>query len=207
MALKDITGMRYGRLLVLGRGEDYIQPSGRHRTRWLCQCDCGRVLYILGDNLRGGKSNSCGCLRNEGLSDRQKTHGESKTKLYRVWSAMKRRCYNKHSAYYCDYGGRGIRVCNEWKDSYESFRDWALYNGYGEGLTIDRVNVDGDYSPLNCRWVNHTVQANNRRNNKLFTYNGETHNIAEWAELFHIPYKKLHRRLSSGWDITRALTK
>lgn len=119
---------------------------------------------------------------------------------------MKRRCDNKNVKAYADYGGRGIRVCDDWSNSYVAFMEWALSNGYKETLSIDRIDNNGNYEPSNCRWVDMTTQANNRRSNVIYTYNGETHNIAEWADITGITYKTLHYRLSHGWDIGRALT-
>lgn len=208
--LIDLTGQKFGRLTVLCRGDDYIKPSGKRDPRWRCVCECGNIVEVIGYNLKRGKSTSCGCYRNECSSVRNSTHGDGRegkkrASLYNVWCAMRARCANPKSTYYKDYGGRGISVCEEWKCDYVAFKAWAVSNGYSEGLTIDRIDVDGNYCPENCRWVDRVAQANNRRSNRLYTYNGETHNIGQWAKLYDIPYSKLHSRLYSGWDMERAL--
>lgn len=169
-------------------------------------CECGRYTSVLTDALLRGRTSSCGCLKKEMLSNKQSTHRQTNTKLYSIWCAMKSRCNNPNTVAYADYGGRGIKVCTEWANSFETFMKWSFENGYRETLSIDRIDNNGNYDPYNCRWVDCAAQANNRRSNRKFTYNGETHNINEWAKLYDIPYKKLHQRLSSGWDIARALT-
>lgn len=203
---KDLTGKRFGRWTVIERVYGYQNDSMRPRVRYLCKCDCGTEKIVLAESISRGLSKSCGCLTKEVCSKSNRTHGESKTRLYRVWNAMKNRCYNKNTIHYEDYGGRGISVCKDWMESYESFRDWAICNGYKDGLSIDRINNDRNYEPENCRWIDCVGQANNRRSNRLYTYNGETHNIMEWSKIYGIPYKLLHGRLRSGWDIERALT-
>lgn len=119
---------------------------------------------------------------------------------------MKNRCYNPHVTYYYRYGGRGIGVCDTWRYDFEAFEKWSFENGYTDELTIDRINNDGNYCPDNCRWVDHATQANNRSSNVVIEYNGEKHNLAEWAEIIGIKYKTLHNRYYSGWDTKRMLT-
>lgn len=172
---------------------------------WLCQCECGNQVTVFGDNLKKGASHSCGCLRVDVLHDLKSTHGESNTKLYGVWLSMKRRCDLPTSTYYKDYGARGIRVCEEWQQNYESFRDWSCANGYAEGLTIDRIDNNKDYSPDNCRWVDRVVQANNRRSNHPITWNGETHNITEWSRILGRNPKTVFSRIYSGDSVEQAL--
>lgn len=141
------------------------------------------------------------------MSAKQATHKQSNTRLYGIWCAMKRRCNNKNTIAYADYGGRGIQVCDEWLNNYVAFMEWALSNGYSEILSIDRIDNDGNYEPSNCRWVDSVAQVANRRSNVVYTYNSESHIISEWASIFGIPYKTLHYRLSHGWDIADALKK
>ena len=201
--------MRFGRYTVIKRGEDRIEPSGRHKIMWLCRCDCGVERLIHGDNLRNGRTKSCGCLQKDLQSVKQGTHRESDTPLYAIWRSMKQRCGLKTDKNYNSYGGRGISVCDKWAKSFESFRDWSYDNGYyvGCNLTLDRIDNDGNYQPSNCRWVDRVVQANNRRSCRLYTYNDETHNISEWSAIYNIPYKRLHHRLTYlKWDIDKALT-
>ena len=147
---------------------------------------------------------SCGCLTKEARRAR-KTHGDSESRLYAIWSAMKSRCENPHSKYYDRYGGRGIIVCKEWNQSYEAFKSWSLQNGYSEKLSIDRIDNDGNYDPTNCRWVTGVAQANNRSSNRTYTYNGETHNLTQWAKLLGINPKTVFTRIYSGWSFERAL--
>ena len=125
----------------------------------------------------------------------KRTHGESKTRLYRVWAHMKGRCNNPNDHGYKDYGGRGIKICDEWNNSYESFREWAIHNGYQEDLTIDRVNVNGNYEPNNCRWVTNLVQARNKRETIYVTCDGVTKTLSEWAEELGVSYYTLHKRI------------
>ncbi len=209
MSLIDLTGKRFGRLTVIKRDEDYIQASGRRRIMWLCNCDCGAVKSVMGDNLRSGKSTSCGCLTREEAARKNTTHHETDTNLYAIWSSMKGRCYNKNNTNYYRYGGRGITVCDEWRLHYEVFRDWMLANGFYENnhktMTLDRIDNNRGYTPDNCRLVDAKAQANNRSRCRLYTYCGRTQNIMQWSEETGINYKKLHHRLSHGWDIERAL--
>lgn len=204
--LKDITGMKYGMLTVISRADDYIH-NGRKYVMWNCVCDCGNHKSISASNLMSGRSKSCGCQVGVSASLMKKTHGETDTKLYYVWSSMKSRCYNKNSTGYDYYGKIGITVCDSWRDSYISFRDWANSCGYVDGLTIDRINVYGNYEPDNCRWVTSSAQANNRRSNRLYSYNGETHNVTEWANKFGINPKTLFTRIYSGKDFIEAIEK
>lgn len=133
-------------------------------------------------------------------------HGMSQTRLYRAWDSMKARCYRKTTAPYKNYGDRGIIVCEEWRESFIAFRDWALANGYVEGLSLDRIDPNGNYEPKNCRWVTMKVQENNRRNNRRIEFNGKTHTMSEWSEILGISQYALFNRFRRGWSIERALT-
>jgi len=159
----NLIGQRFGRLEVLeGAGTDRYQ-----KTIWLCQCDCGNTKIILGANLKSGNTTSCGCYHKESTIARSVTHNLHHTRLYKVWCDMKKRCDNPRNKSYKYYGGRGICVCDEWKE-FESFNRWAFDNGYDENAprwecTIDRIDNDSNYEPLNCRWVTMEVQNNNKR--------------------------------------------
>lgn len=133
-------------------------------------------------------------------------HGECRTRLYEIWVDMKKRCYNPKSHAYHRYGGRGISVCDTWKDSYESFRNWAISNGYSDDLTIDRINNEQGYSPDNCRWVDMKVQNNNRCNNRYIEWNGERHTVSEWARILNVDRRVLHGRFKNGWSVDKTLT-
>ena len=200
----DLTGKRFGRLLVLGE-------SGKvgEQTAWKCKCDCGGIAIVTGANLRSGNTNSCGCLNRENLRKALTKHGatagKKKPRLYRIWLAMRERCKNQESEKYSLYGGRGIKVCPEWEHDFQSFRDWALGNGYRDNLTLDREDNDGPYSPENCRWVTMKVQNRNKRSNHYLTYKGETISISEWAERCGIPYYTLKTRIRNGWSTEKAL--
>lgn len=191
---KDITGERYGMLVVIGLHETE-KNNGRF---WDCRCDCGNIKTIRRCNLTSGSSTSCGCRKNEIRRKELTTHGKTDTRLYVVWKGMKRRCFGKTHKNYEHYGGRGITVCDEWlgKNGFQNFYDWAMANGYDENApvgkcTLDRINVNGNYEPSNCRWVEQSVQTRNKRNNHYITYNGQTKTITEWCKEYHICRKTI----------------
>ena len=164
--LKDLTGQKFNHLTVIERAENDQQG----KARWLCRCACGNIKIILGDSLRSGKTTSCGCVHSEISKRMQKQncvkHNKSFTPLYKIWRCMKQRCYYSKNISYRYYGERGIKICDEWLNDFEPFYNWAITNGYKEGLSIDRINVDGNYEPSNCRWATAKEQANNRRPRK-----------------------------------------
>lgn len=205
---KDITGNRYGRLVAIRRYSH--EPNGK--SYWLCKCDCGKETIVKIDNLTNGHTKSCGCLSRETASRIKKTHGESKTRLYDIWCNMKARCSYKGCKSFKHYGAKGIKVCDEWADSFESFRDWAMANGYDKTAlkgecTIDRINVYGDYEPDNCRWTTLTEQALNRTDSVYVTAFGKTKTIKEWSDETKIKYGTLRRRIVNGWKPEEALTR
>lgn len=133
-------------------------------------------------------------------------HNKYNSRIYRIWRGMKDRCYNINSKDYKNYGGRGIVVCDEWLNDFMSFYNWSMNNGYDDSLTIDRIDVNGNYEPSNCRWVTQKQQQRNRRNNKLFTYNGEVHYLSEWCELLHLNQNTIYNRINNlNYSIERAL--
>lgn len=208
--IKDLTGKRFGRLTV-------IRENGRHgrRVKWLCRCDCGNFITALSTSLVEGNIKSCGCLQNEIRKmklaekkiDRSLAQVDSKTRLHKIWAGIKARTENVNDPSYELYGARGISMCNEWKNSFKSFKMWALDNGYNDTLTIDRIDNDKGYFPENCRWSDARTQANNKRNNHLLSYNGKTQTISQWAEEIGIGYDTLHSRIQyRGWSVEKALT-
>lgn len=157
--LIDLTGQRFGRLTVIER----VGTSKNGNALWDCKCDCGNTAVVRGASLKNGITRSCGCLIAESTKNRNTTHCLSKTRLYRIWANMKDRCLNSNTREYPYYGGRGITVCDEWKNDFQAFYNWAMANSYQDHLSIDRIDNDKGYTPDNCRWATHSEQMYNRR--------------------------------------------
>jgi hypothetical protein len=196
--LKDLSNQRFGRLTVIKRADNL-----GHHTRWLCKCDCGNYTKSHTTSLTSGRAKSCGCLGREKATKSITTHGGRYTQLYSVWCGMKKRCYNKSYEYYNRYGGRGIKVCDEWRDDFAAFREWALNNGYRDGMEIDRIDNDSNYMPGNCRWATRSEQIKNRSNSITITHNGQTLPLVEWCNIYGIGYKLAHARYKKGWDFQK----
>lgn len=175
----ELTGKRFGRLEVLKR----VNNGYNRQSYWLCKCDCGNTKVIRGTHLTAGKIKSCGCIVKEMGREHFSTHRLSKTRLYNIYRGMKERCYNPKNETYRIYGNRGITICNEWNNDFVSFYNWAMANGYNDKLTIDRIDVNGNYEPTNCRWATPKEQSNNTRRCIYVTYNNETHTLTEWARI------------------------
>lgn len=200
----DLTGKRFGRLNVVRRGTN----RGRI-TRWDCVCDCGNDVCVDGSSLTRGRTKSCGCYRSDVCKEYPNgvKHGGKGTRIYVIWSDMKQRCYYAKNINYHNYGGRGIKICDEWLHDFKTFQVWAMANGYADNLTLDRINNDGDYCPENCRWATRAEQDNNTHANRRVTFNGETHTISEWAKITGINYSTLWRRICVlEWDVEKALS-
>lgn len=197
MKKEDLSGKKFGKLLVLI--ESGKNKSGNYM--WLCLCDCGKKCVVSSGNLRKGHTKSCGCARKEaarktGLKASHKCsqNGDKYFRLYEVWQHMKERCENKNAQNYKYYGGRGICVCDEWKESFEAFYSWALSSGYNDDLTIDRIDNDGDYTPENCRWATQKEQSRNRSTNINITIGNSTRTLTEWCEIFNLDFKTVNAR-------------
>ena len=194
---RDLTGQRFGRWTVLYKAP---KATSNCHVKWHCLCDCGQERDIAAYALVGGTSTSCGC------SFQIPVQGGSASSLYHVWNSMLQRCENPHRESYQRYGQRGIKVCDEWH-SYPKLEQWALSAGYCKGLSIDRIDVNGGYEPENCRWVNMTTQARNRRNTIYVTYGGRQQSLADWADEYGMTYHALWERyVRYSWDFERALT-
>lgn len=201
--VKDITGMRFHRLTA-------VEYKGNQM--WLFRCDCGNEIIRRGSSVRFGEIKSCGCLHSEKSRENGRnraTHGESKSKLYNKWSKMKARCYRKTCKDYPNYGGRGIKVCDEWM-TYENFRDWAISQGYSENKdpfeqTIERIDVNGDYEPSNCKLANMKEQQNNRRNNHMVTIRKQTRTLQQWIDLIGGDEGKIRSLISNGMEAKEAI--
>lgn len=197
----NLTGQRFGRLLVL-------KEAGRNKDKsvlWLCRCDCGNEYSATTYLLRSGKSESCGCLNRERIVESCRTHGLSNTPLWNSWRNMVKRTTDPKDTNYSYYGGRGISVCSEWRQSFEAFvRDMGPT--HGDGLTLDRIDVNGNYEPTNCRWATPLEQGRNKRNNRLLTFRGETMPLSAWAERVGVHHTVIRARLRNGWSVERALT-
>lgn len=203
---KDLTGQKFGRLTALYKlhnYHNYNDSNKKYRTYWLCICDCGNLVEMRYDCLTTGNTRSCGCSNYDNLIK----HGQYGTTLYRRWNMMLQRCCNKKHKEYHNYGGRGIAVCDEWQADFTNFYDWAINNDYQPNLTIDRIDVNGNYEPSNCRWITNKEQQNNRRDNVNITFNNITKTIAEWSEILNIKYGTLYNRYNNDYNITEMLTK
>jgi len=196
----DLTGKKYGKLTVIQLAVDDIGK----KKKWLCMCECGNRVIVAGSNLRSGHSTQCKGCQLKAINLKKIKHNKAKSKLYGVWGGMKNRCENPNSKSYKDYGAKGIKVCDEWHEA-KQFITWALKNGYAEGLEIDRRDVNGDYSPSNCRWVSRLQNANNKGNNRIFCINGRNMTMAEIARENGIKYKLLHKHLNKGMSIEDAI--
>lgn len=183
----------------------------------LCDCSCGKQdIVVMASKLKSGHTQSCGCLQRERFSEAvaraSMTHGMSNTKSYNVWRNIKSRCLNPSDINFEYYGGRGVTICDEWRDSFEAFHDWLTENGYREDsvrnntFTVDRIDVNGNYDPGNCRIVSMDIQANNKRTNRYITFNNETHTCAEWARKLNMNYKAFMDRVYRNWPIERIMT-
>jgi hypothetical protein len=198
--MSDLTNYRFGRLLVISFVDKKVLGR-KYGTFWLCLCECGDTKVVRADRLKNGNVVCCdSCKVNAHI-----THNGSKTRLYQTWKSMLYRVYNKKAHNYKHYGGKGLEVCKEWH-KFENFRNWALFNGYSDKLTIDRIDNGKGYSPENCRWILHEEQARNKSSNLYYTINGETKLLKDWAEEYGFKYLTIYSRvILKGIPIETAL--
>lgn len=196
--MKILCGEKFNRLTVVG-----FHHKTRHHNFYECRCECGNYKIVRQQHLLHGNIKSCGCYNREKSSQAMKnnqlnrTHGLAKTRIYKIWLAMKARVNNPNHHSYKNYGDRGIKICDAWLN-FENFYQWALNNGYEKSLSIDRINPNGNYCPINCRWATVEVQQNNRRNNHIIYWERCTYTLAQFARKFHIPQSTLWTRLKRG---------
>ncbi len=188
---KDLKGMRFNRLLVLERA------NIKGRAKWKCQCDCGNMTLSVTYSLLNGDAQSCGCMSREKIKATNTTHGKSNTKIYNVWVGIKKRCSNQNYEHYARYGGRGICLCEEWK-SFPKFYEWAMSNEYSEELTIERIDVNGNYSPDNCKWIPFEEQGRNRADTVFVLFTGTKIRLKELSNQVGMDYKYLHAHYKKG---------
>ena len=177
-------GEKYGRLTLI---KETVCTPKKHM--WLCKCDCGKLVEVSIYQMKSGVCKSCGCLHDEVATQRcydMAKHNMALTRIYKLWGGMLGRCNNPNNKDFPKYGGRGIKVCDEWRD-FVNFNNWANENGYSDELSIDRIDVNGNYEPNNCRWVTLAEQARNKRNNHFVEYNGETRCLKEWSRMTSSP--------------------
>ena len=202
MRTPDLEDKKFGRLTVL-------LPVGslKGKKYWLCKCDCGEEICVNTNSLTSGKTKSCGCYAKERAIESNIKHGKRHTRLYNIYCGMKTRCYNTNNYKLKNYGERGIKICDDWLNDFMSFYNWALENGYTETLTIERIDVNGDYEPSNCKWIEMGEQSKNKTCNRVIEYQGITKILSEWCKELGLNYKKVHSRLCYGCPVENAFSK
>ena len=197
----DLTGQKFGKLTVIKLVK---RANDKHRY-WLCKCECGKYSEVRQDALTRNKTHSCGCLIGEVAKQLYTKHNLCYSRLYKIYQGMKMRCYNPKNPRYNVYGARGITICEEWLSDFMVFYNWAINNGYSDELSIDIINVNGNYEPNNCRWATSKMQGRNTTRNHLIKYKGQKKTISDWAILYNIPQSVLGARIRLNWDIEKAL--
>ena len=208
----DLTGQKFNKLTVISRVESRRQPSGKLVTYWKCKCECGKTTEVKACDLKNGHTVSCGCSHIQQAKQQAKTmsknnilHGKSNTRLYHIYNGMFNRCYKEKHKFYKNYGGRGIKICDEWLNNFMTFYNWAINNDYQDNLTIDRINNDGNYEPNNCRWQTIKEQANNRRTNQMYEYKGKKQSLKEICNELHLNYTTIWKRIKKGMSLEEAI--
>jgi len=198
----DLTGQTINGIYI--KSFAYAGGGKAKKAYWNCVCSCGKEFIADSYKLRTGHTKSCGCLRAKVCGDRRRTHGDSGTRLYEIWKGMRIRCHNKNDVSFKNYGTRGIGICDEW-DEYEVFKIWALENGYKDDLTIERIDVNGNYCPQNCKWIPLSEQCLNKQDTIWIDYKGERKQLKIWCEELGLDYRKIAQRLKPmGWSVERA---
>lgn len=205
MRKNNLTGKRYGRLLVIEEVPSVRGKTGKSHAAWKCLCECGNTVVVKAEQL-GRRTNSCGCIAREFSSNLNRTHGQTGTRLFTIWIDIKQRCNNPNQRSYKDYGARGIKICEEWENDFTAFKEWACANGYSDLLTIERKDVNGNYCSENCTWIPRKQQAINRRSSRFYSFNGETHCLTEWTEILGMSFGVLRARLDRGWEVDKAFS-
>ena len=195
---KDLRNMRFGKLLVL----EPIKKSYETKYHWLCVCDCGKEKIIMSSNLIRGISTTCGCGKIK-IGEVTTKHGMTNTRMFKIWSGIRKRCTNQKCESYKHYGGRGIKISEKWNNFIDFYND--MKEGYADDLSLDRIDHNGNYEPGNCRWATSKTQNRNRRNNNVITFNNESKTLAEWSELSGNNYTVINYRIKKGWDTERAI--
>ncbi len=200
--MKDYTGVKFGTLTA-------IKPTTvkGNRQYWLCKCECGNLTEIRCDHMFDGRIKSCGCKKYEYIGNAKRIHGKKHTRIYRIYQNMKNRCYNKNFPEYKRYGARGISICEEWLIDRCAFFDWAFKNGYTDELTLDRIDVNGNYEPSNCRWITILEQQNNRRTNHFVSYGNKRLTLADWSRELNIPYWKIQKHIKKHKSLDNLISK
>lgn len=214
---KDLIGKVFHSLTVIGDGGRVKTKTGKGQARWRCRCECGKIVVVVGQRLRDGSTKSCGCFRVKVTGKRATTHGMSKTSEHRIWAGIKNRCLNPAEERFKDYGGRGIVICQRWRESFAAFFS-DLGVRPSSRHSIDRIDNNGHYScgecseclthqwPANCRWATMETQQRNKLNNRVLTFNGTAQTLADWSETCGINRHTLTHRLQLGWSVEKALT-
>lgn len=205
----DLVGKKFGRLTVL----KYVKNDECNQAMWECLCICGNISVVRGYSLRSGRAKSCGCLRNEASKKRATVHGlyynkdGGQRRLYKIYHGMKKRCLNKKSKEYKDYGGRNISICDEWINNFENFYNWAIENGYHKKFSIERINNNGNYEPNNCTWIPRPNQNKNKRDTIRIEFDGKNLTLNEWSKKIGISHSALYLRIKKyKWSIEKALS-
>lgn len=199
--------IKYNKLTIISK--PYLKPisNGKRCSFVKCICECGSTKEYKMSSLKSGNTKSCGCFKRYRISQTHKKHGLKQHPIYLNWSNIKQRCFNKNNKNYNRYGGRGITICDEWKNNFKKFYDWAIDNGWKKGLEIDRIDNDGNYEPNNCKFSTRLEQNNNKNNNIQLKIFNESKNITEWSKdsRCKVKYRTFVARIKKGWDLEKAL--